>query len=55
MDDLHLDPDAPVVVTCSVGHRAGLAVSILLRAGFKDVRNLLGGMTAWKALELPVE
>jgi rhodanese-related sulfurtransferase len=28
---------------------------MLLRAGFRDVRNLLGGMTAWQALELPME
>lgn len=30
-------------------------VSILLRAGFSDVRNLLGGMTPWEALNLPVQ
>ena len=34
---------------------AGLGVSVLLRAGFRDVRNLLGEMTAWKALALPVD
>lgn len=44
---------APVAVTCSVGHRAGLGASILRRAGFADVQNLLGGMTAWRASELP--
>lgn len=53
LDDLSLDPQRPVVVTCSVGHRAGLGVSILLREGFTDVRNLLGGMTAWQSLGLP--
>ncbi|WIG97172.1 rhodanese-like domain-containing protein [Myxococcus sp. SDU36] len=41
-------------MTCSVGHRAGLAVSILLSHGFARVSNLLGGMTAWRRLELPV-
>lgn len=50
---LGLDPQRPVAVTCGVGHRAGLGVSILLQAGFTDVRNLLGGMTAWKRLRLP--
>ena len=55
IERLELDRDEPVVVTCSVGHRAGLGVSLLLREGFRDVRNLLGGMTAWKALEFPVE
>jgi hydroxyacylglutathione hydrolase len=55
LSELGLDRDQPVVVTCSVGHRAGLGVSILLRAGFRDVRNLLGGMTAWSRLDLPTE
>jgi hydroxyacylglutathione hydrolase len=45
------DPEAAVVVTCAVGHRASLAASMLLRRGARDVRNLLGGMTAWKQLE----
>lgn len=48
-------PDDPLVVTCSVGHRGGLALSILERAGFTNVRNLLGGMKAWSALDLPRE
>lgn len=52
VEDLSIDPAQPVVVTCGVGHRAGLGVSILLDAGFSDVRNLLGGMTAWQALGL---
>jgi hydroxyacylglutathione hydrolase len=42
-----------VAVVCSVGHRASLATSILLRHGVRSARNLLGGMTAWKKLELP--
>jgi hydroxyacylglutathione hydrolase len=45
------DADAPYVVTCGVGHRASLAVSMLLRRGARDVRNLLGGMSAWKRLD----
>jgi hydroxyacylglutathione hydrolase len=44
-----------IAVTCAVGHRAGLAVSILRRHGFEAVENLLGGMTAWKKLELPMQ
>jgi hydroxyacylglutathione hydrolase len=50
-----LDKGERVAVACSVGHRASLAVSILLRHGFDRVDNLLGGMTAWNALELPRE
>ena len=55
INDLPLDKDRPLVVTCGVGHRAGVAVSILLKAGFRDVRNLLGGMKAWTALGFPIE
>jgi len=40
--------DRPIIVVCNVGNRASLAASILLRAGFQDVHNLLGGMIAWK-------
>jgi hydroxyacylglutathione hydrolase len=46
---------ASIAVTCSVGHRSGLAVSLLERQGFRNVKNLLGGMTAWRALKLPDE
>jgi hydroxyacylglutathione hydrolase len=40
--------DKPIAVLCSVGHRAGIAASILLRAGYSDVSIVLGSVTAWK-------
>lgn len=40
--------DRPIIVVCNVGNRASLAASILLRAGFQEVHNLLGGMIAWR-------
>ncbi|MEP7206220.1 MAG: rhodanese-like domain-containing protein [Casimicrobiaceae bacterium] len=43
----------PLIVHCTVGNRAGLAASILQRAGFERVYNLLGGFRAWSALGLP--
>jgi hydroxyacylglutathione hydrolase len=52
---LEFDPEKPTVVTCSVGHRASLGVSILRRAGYVNVSNVLGGMKAWKALNLPMK
>jgi len=52
--DGQLDPKKTLVVTCSVGHRASLAVSILLRMGFMNVFNLLGGITAWKKVGKPL-
>lgn len=44
-----------IAVTCSVGHRAGLAASILRRHGYDNVKNVLGGMTAWTKLDLPTK
>ena len=46
--------DGRIVVHCSVGHRSGLAVSILRRHGFTQVFNMLGGLTAWEKLGLPL-
>lgn len=45
--------EKPIVVTCGVGHRASLALSVFLSSGRKNVYNLLGGMQAWSALNLP--
>ncbi|MBI4284487.1 MAG: MBL fold metallo-hydrolase [Chloroflexi bacterium] len=44
----------PVAVLCRVGHRASLAASILLRAGYLEVGNVLGSMEAWEAAGYPV-
>jgi hydroxyacylglutathione hydrolase len=46
--------DRPVAVICNVGHRAGLGASILLRAGYQDVYNVLGSVKAWVAAGFPV-
>ncbi len=50
-----LPKDSEIVVHCSVGHRSGLAVSILRRHGFSRLHNMLGGITAWEQLGLPLE
>ena len=42
-------------VICGSGYRSSIGCSILQRAGFLDVRNTLGGMTAWYAQRLPTE
>jgi hydroxyacylglutathione hydrolase len=46
--------DKPVAVICSVGYRAGLGASILLREGCREVYNVLGSMTAWKGAGYPI-
>ena len=47
--------DKPIAVTCSVGNRSSIAVSILESAGVKGVTNVLGGMTAWSNLGYPTK
>jgi hydroxyacylglutathione hydrolase len=48
-----ISKDKPVAVTCSVGKRSSIAASILKRAQFTDVYNVLGGMTAWTRMGYP--
>ncbi len=44
----------PVVVQCKTGTRSSFAASVLLKAGRKNIFNLLGGFDAWKKLGYPV-
>jgi hydroxyacylglutathione hydrolase len=47
--------DRPLSVVCNVGHRASLAASILLRAGYSNVCcDVLGSMRAWSANKFPM-
>jgi glyoxylase-like metal-dependent hydrolase (beta-lactamase superfamily II)/rhodanese-related sulfurtransferase len=45
----------PIAVHCKSGYRSSIACSLLQRAGFKDVINVIGGFDAWQAAGLPVE
>jgi rhodanese-related sulfurtransferase len=47
--------DQPIVIYCASGHRGGLALPALRMLGYTDVRNLGGGLGAWKKAEFPVE
>lgn len=47
--------DRPVAVICGTGYRGSIASSFLKREGYRDVANVLGGMTAWKNASLPTE
>jgi hydroxyacylglutathione hydrolase len=50
-----LSKDLPIAVTCSVGNRSSIAASILERASFKSLSNVLGGMAAWTSLGYPIQ
>lgn len=47
--------DQPIVIYCASGHRGGMVMSALQMLGYTDVKNLAGGIGAWKKAELPVE
>lgn len=49
-----LDRTRPIAVHCRSGYRSSIATSILKAAGFKDVMNVVGGIDAWKAQNLPL-
>ena len=55
-DRLEVLPDrqAEVAVLCGSGYRSTVAASILQRHGFRQVRNVPGGMDAWDSEGLPV-
>ena len=50
-----LDPSLPTYVICEGGYRSSIATSILENAGFKELYNVTGGTSAWKAAGLPTE
>lgn len=40
--------DEEIIVYCRSGNRSNMAKMMLTQAGFTHVRNLVGGMLAWK-------
>lgn len=44
-----LDKSKTYMVYCAVGGRSGRAASLMNEIGFKEIYDLKGGMTAWKA------
>jgi molybdopterin/thiamine biosynthesis adenylyltransferase/rhodanese-related sulfurtransferase len=48
------DKDRTLLILCENGYRSLFAAEALARLGYKDVRNLAGGFTAWKMARLPV-
>ena len=50
-----IDRNLPVYLICRTGRRSGEAQRELLSLGFKDVRNVKGGMIAWEKEGFPVE
>jgi hydroxyacylglutathione hydrolase len=47
-----LPSDRPLVVQCATGYRSAIAASLLLREGFDEVFDLVGGIAAWESSRL---
>ena len=49
-----IDHAIPIAVHCKSGYRSMIACSLLQRAGFQNVVNVVGGFDAWQLARLPV-
>jgi hydroxyacylglutathione hydrolase len=49
-----IDRNIPIAVHCKGGYRSTIACSLLQRAGFQNVVNVVGGFDAWQQAKLPV-
>jgi rhodanese-related sulfurtransferase len=45
---------SPIIVLCETGVRSGSSANLLIKAGFSQVYNLSGGLSEWRAANLPV-
>ncbi|HHQ69695.1 MAG TPA: MBL fold metallo-hydrolase [Halothiobacillaceae bacterium] len=50
-----ISPDEPINLICASGMRSTVASSILLREGYSNVVNVIGGMDAWERAGLPMQ
>jgi hydroxyacylglutathione hydrolase len=48
-----VDHQVPIAVLCKGGYRSLIACSLLQRAGFRNVANVIGGFSAWEKAQLP--
>jgi rhodanese-related sulfurtransferase len=55
LDEVLPDKDAPVVLYCGGGGRAGRAAELLHGMGYRNVRSMTGGFRAWTAAGHPIE
>jgi hydroxyacylglutathione hydrolase len=49
-----LPRNRPLLLYCAGGYRSSIAASLLQAAGFSNVGEIAGGLTAWETAQLPV-
>lgn len=55
LDKLPADKTALIIVTCASGHRGMMSMMALQLLGYTNVKNISGGVNAWKAANLPTQ
>jgi glyoxylase-like metal-dependent hydrolase (beta-lactamase superfamily II)/rhodanese-related sulfurtransferase len=50
-----IELNRPIAVHCASGYRSVIACSLLQRAGYNNVINVIGGFDAWREAQLPAE
>jgi rhodanese-related sulfurtransferase len=53
LDKLPADKAAPIILYCASGHRGTFGMMALQMLGYTNVKNMSGGLNAWKAANLP--
>ncbi len=51
---MNVEKDKVILTYCLSGYRSGVASEELINMGYKNVYSLKGGISAWKASNLPV-
>jgi 3-mercaptopyruvate sulfurtransferase SseA len=46
--------DLSLIVHCQTGDRSSIAASVLQHHGIENIADLVGGMVAWEAANLPM-
>jgi rhodanese-related sulfurtransferase len=49
-DALEASPETEIVLYCRTGNRSEMAKSVLFSKGYREARNLIGGVVAWKEM-----
>jgi glyoxylase-like metal-dependent hydrolase (beta-lactamase superfamily II)/rhodanese-related sulfurtransferase len=50
-----IDRELPIAVHCKSGYRSLIACSLLRRAGFQNITNVIGGFDIWQQARFPIE
>lgn len=48
LNEIPQDKDAEIIMYCRSGGRSGMAKQFLEQNGYRNVRNLIGGMLEWQ-------